>query len=234
MVALTFSQAPHCLSTSNARRDAAGPSWLTACCGVCSSHPTCLQSWDTTAGTGSFPVMLTCSSSLPAAPPAAPPAALKPQLTWLHLPEPGHMETESQFRRREPKKAPGLCRSSHLPPLSHTCPCAGIPEHPPMGTMSRCRDTSGREASGTSQAGDEQLQHVHRQHRILPAAKEENPPAMWYQAQQHELPSPHPSRADGTSRGSAAFAGRIFRWQLRSVSIVPLTAVAPSSSSRSS
>lgn len=188
MVALTFSRAPHCLSTSNARRDAAGRSWLAACCGVCSSHPACLQSWDTTAGTGSFPATLSCSSSLP----AAPPAALKPQLTRLHLPEPGDVVTEPQFRRREPKET-GWCRSSHLPPLNHTCPRAGIPEHPPTGTVSGCRDSSVREASGTSQAGDEQLQHVHRHHRIPPAAKEEKPPATWYQAQQHELPSPRPS-----------------------------------------
>lgn len=86
IVALTFSQAPHCLSTSNARRDAAGHLWLAVCCGVCSSHPACLQCQHTAVGTGSFPATLTSSSSLP----AAPTAAMKPQLTWLHLPEPGN------------------------------------------------------------------------------------------------------------------------------------------------
>lgn len=63
--------------------------------------------------------------------------------------------------------------------------CAHVPTSLstlPMGTVSGCRGISAGEASGTSQAGDELLQHTHRQHHILPPAKAENPPAMWYQA----------------------------------------------------
>lgn len=140
------------------------------CC-LCRGHPACLQRW------GSQQVL---AASLPHSPEVRACQHLLQQpcsscgCTCLTLeawkPDPSSRDGNQM------RWADAVTPHTFLP----SSLCAHVPASLstlPVDAASRCGYIRFGEASGNGQAGDEQLQHVHGQHHILPPAKAQNSPA---------------------------------------------------------
>lgn len=123
MVALTSTPAPHCLSTSNARRDAAGWSRLAALL----QRPPSLSA---PSGHQGQRWRLPCHPHLQFSLPAAPAAALQPQLTALRLPDPETWKVDPSSG--EGTERAGLTPS--LPAASSPRARTGTPSILPVGS----------------------------------------------------------------------------------------------------